>query len=94
MELYYEVYGLSAGAAVKTEVLVTKVRSGGFLGLLGSREPSIRLGFEDRATELEARFRRTVSLEGLSAGRYRIDVQVRDIDGALRRNGASFEIGD
>lgn len=94
MELYYEVYGLFAGAAVTTEVLVTKVGSGGFLGIFGSRKPAIRLGFEDRAAGLESRFRRTVSLEGLSAGRYWIEVQARDAAGALRRNRASFEIRD
>jgi GWxTD domain-containing protein len=94
MELYYEVYGLSAGAAVKTEVLVAKVGSGGFLGIFGSRKPAIRLGFEDRAAGPETRFRRTVSLEGLSAGRYWIEVQARDAAGALRRNRAFFEIRD
>jgi hypothetical protein len=94
MELYYEVYGLVAGAAVKTEVLVTKVGGGGFLGIFGARKPAIRLGFEDRAVGPETRFRRTVSLEGLSPGRYWLEVQARDPDGALRRNRAAFEIRD
>jgi hypothetical protein len=79
---------------VKTEVLVAKVGSGGFLGIFGSRKPAIRLGFEDRAAGPETRFRRTVSLEGLSAGRYWIEVQARDAAGALRRNRAFFEIRD
>jgi len=92
MELYYEVYGLSEGAAVKTEVLVTKVGGGKFLGIFGSRKPAIRLGFEDRAAGPETRFRRTVSLESLSPGRYWIEVQARDAAGALRRSRAGFEI--
>jgi GWxTD domain-containing protein len=94
MELYYEVYGLAAGAEVRTEVLVVKEGSGGFLGLFGSKKPAIRLAFEDRATGAETRFNRTVPLERLSPGRYRIEVQARDASGALRRNRAAFEIRD
>jgi hypothetical protein len=94
MELYYEVYGLAAGAEVRTEVLVMKEGSGGFLGIFGSKKPAIRLAFEDRATGVETRFNRTVPLQRLSPGRYRIEVQARDASGAVRRNRAAFEIRD
>lgn len=92
MEVYYEVYGLSSGAAVRTEVHVTKQGSGGFLGLFGSRKPAIRLSFDDQTDGPETRFRRSVSLERLSPGRYWIEVTVRDPAGDHRRNRASFEV--
>jgi hypothetical protein len=92
MELYYEVYGLGAGSPVKTEVLVTKEGGGAFLGIFGSKKPAIRLAFEDRADGPETHFRRSVSLERLSTGRYWIEVQIRDAIGQLRSHRAGFEV--
>jgi GWxTD domain-containing protein len=94
MELYYEVYGLAEGSTVKTEVLITKAGGGGFLGIFGSKKPAIRLAFEDRSDGPETHFRRSVSLERLSAGRYWIEVLARDADGTLRRNRSAFEVQD
>jgi GWxTD domain-containing protein len=94
MELYYEVYGLPAGMALRTEVHVTKHGSGGFLGLFGSKKPAIRLSFEDQTEGRETRFRRSVSLERLSPGRYWIEVTVKDAAGANRRSRAAFEVRD
>jgi hypothetical protein len=94
MELYYEIYGLPRGAPVKTEVLVTKEGGGGFLGLFGGHKPAIRLAFQEQADGLQSRFRRTVSLQGLSPGRYWIEVQAADATGAQRRSRARFEVRD
>jgi len=94
MELYYEVYGVPGGARLRTEVHVTKQGSGGFLGLFGSRKPAIRLAFDDQSEGIESRFRRSVSLERLSAGRYWIEVTVRDAAGAVRSSRAGFEVRD
>jgi GWxTD domain-containing protein len=92
MELYYEVYGLPAGAPVRTEVLVSRVGSGKFLGLFGGRKPSIRLAFDDQSAGSQTRFRRTVPLERLSPGHYWIEVQARDAAGTVRRARSYFEI--
>jgi GWxTD domain-containing protein len=92
MELYYEVYGLPPGAPVRTEVLVSRVGSGKFLGIFGGRKPSIRLAFEDQSAGPQTRFRRTVPLERLSPGHYWIEVQARDAAGTLRRSRSYFEI--
>jgi GWxTD domain-containing protein len=94
MELYYEVYGLVMGAPIETQVLVTKQGGGGFLGIFGSRKPVIRLAFQDQAEGPVTRFRRSVSLERLSAGRYWIEVVTRDAEGEIRRNRSSFEVRD
>ena len=94
MELYYEVYGLAAGAPVETQVVVTKQGGGGLLGIFGSKKPAIRLSFQDQAEGLATRFRRTVSLERLSAGRYWIEVIAKDGSGMVRRNRSRFEVRD
>jgi GWxTD domain-containing protein len=92
MELYYEVYGMPAGAAFTTEVLITKRGGGGFLGLFGSRKPAIRLGFQEQAEGPATRLRRSVSLERLSPGRYELQLLVRDATGATRQSRAGFEV--
>jgi GWxTD domain-containing protein len=92
MELYYEIYGQPAGAALKTELVVTKQGNGGLLGLFGGRRAAIRLGFEDRAEGPATRFKRTVSLDKLSAGNYWLEVTVTDPQGVERRSRAAFEV--
>jgi GWxTD domain-containing protein len=92
MEIYYEVYGLTPGEGLHTEVLITRQGGGGFLGIFGSRKPSIRLGFEDTVEDRLARVHRTVSLEKLNSGKYWLEVIVKDPDGAERRSRSSFEV--
>jgi len=92
MEVYYEVYGLTPGARLHTEVLITKQGGGGFLGIFGSRKPAIRLGFDDTAENRVARVHRTVSLEKLDSGRYWIEVIVKDPAGSERRSRSGFEV--
>jgi GWxTD domain-containing protein len=92
MELYYEVYGVPEGGAVKTEVLITKAGGGGLFGIFGSKKPAIRLAFDDRSDGPETHFRRSVSLDRLSAGHYSIEVIAKNSEGDVRRNRATFEV--
>lgn len=94
MELYYEVYGLDTGTPFRTEILITKEGGGGFLGIFGSRKPAIRLGFEDHSQGTATHFGRSVALDRLSSGRYRIAVEVRDAAGNARTSRAGFEVID
>lgn len=92
MEVYYEVYGLPAGTAFTTEVLITKQGGGGFLGLFGSRKPSLRLSFQELAEGTATRLRRSVSLDRLSPGRYELLLLVTEPGGDVRRSRAGFEV--
>jgi GWxTD domain-containing protein len=92
MEVYYEVYGLPENTAYKTEVLIIREGKGGFLGIFGSRKPSIRLGFEERSEGLATRVHRNVSLEKLAPGEYSLEVIVTDPTGARRQSRGSFEV--
>ncbi len=92
MEVYYEVYGLTAGEQVHTELLITKQGGGGFLGLFGSRKPAIRLAFDEAAEARVTRVHRTVSLEKLDTGRYWIEAVVKDPDGSERKSRTGFEV--
>jgi GWxTD domain-containing protein len=94
MQLYYEVYGLQAGAPIKTELLVTKSGGGGFLGLFGSRKPSIKLAYTDNADGEMTRIHRTVSLNRLGTGKYVMEVIATDAAGSRRRAQAHFEVRD
>lgn len=94
MELYYEIYGLVSGTPVETQVVITKQGGGGLLGIFGSKKPVIRLAFQDQAEGLATRFRRSVSLERLSSGRYWIEVIAEDGSGVVRRNRSQFEVRD
>ena len=92
MQLYYEVYGLPAGAPFTTEVRVVKQGGGGFLGLFGSRKPAIRLGFQDQAEGPATRLSRAVTLDRLSPGKYELLLIVKDATGETRQSRAGFEV--
>lgn len=92
MQLYYEVYGLEDGAPIKTEVLITKTGGGGFLGLFGSKKPSVKLAYQDNATGPMTRVQRSVALDRLGAGKYVLEVVATDAAGSQRRSQARFEV--
>jgi len=92
MQLYYEVYGLPAGAPFTTDVMVVKQGGGGFLGLFGSRKPAIRLGFQDQAEGPATRLSRAVTLDRLSPGKYELLLIVKDATGETRQSRAGFEV--
>jgi GWxTD domain-containing protein len=92
LELYYEVYGVPEGVPIETEVLVTKHGGGGLFGLFGQRKPAIRLGFSEASEGLTTRIHRTLSLARLDPGRYRVDVIVKNPEGAERRSRTTLEV--
>jgi GWxTD domain-containing protein len=92
MDLYYEVYGLSEGAAYKTEITVAKQSGGGILSVFGGKKPAIKLNFDDRSSGLATRWHRSVGLERLSPGKYWIQVVVTAYNGSQQRSRAGFEV--
>ena len=70
VEIYYEVSGTSANTDYRTDVELK--------GLYGDAEGELRLGFDDRAQGALLVSRRTVSLENLDPGQYRVTVTVTE----------------
>lgn len=70
VEIYYEVSGTRTATDYRTEVELK--------GVYGDAEGELRLGFDDRADGAIIVSRRTVSLENLDPGQYRITVTVTD----------------
>jgi hypothetical protein len=75
IQLYYEVYGLGAGAAYATTVEVTEKRGN------RSGRTRLRFAFEEEAKGQITALRRSVRLIGLEPGDYWIKVAIRQ-DGA------------
>jgi GWxTD domain-containing protein len=92
MDLYYEIYGLSAGAGYKTEVMVAKQGNGGILGVFSGKKPAIRLSFDDQSTGLISRVHRQVGLEKLSSGDYWMEIVVTAYNGSQQRSRAPFTV--
>jgi GWxTD domain-containing protein len=81
LELYAEVYGAAAGAPLTVELDVTGSGRRGFLGLFGGRR-GITVRGQEQSRGPGSTIRRTVSLEGLPPGDYRLALRVRDATGA------------
>ena len=78
-ELYYEVYGLAAGAPYHTVVRLE--RAGGrslFRRLFGGRQAPLVLEFDASAEGPVSRVRRGLDLRDAPKGTYRLSVEVRD----------------
>jgi GWxTD domain-containing protein len=82
LELYYEVHGVTRGAAWQTQVEVAREggRSlwGAVRGLFGGRRDARRLAFDDVAADAVARVRRTVTLSDLPRGSYLLTLRLID----------------
>jgi GWxTD domain-containing protein len=82
LEVYYQVFGLGAGAPYRTEIEVA--RDGGrslwsaIGGLFGGRRAPVRLAFDAAASGSRTEVRRTVSLRGVARGAYRLTVRLTD----------------
>ena len=72
VELYYEVYGLDPGEIYHTALEFTQTRS------------VLRFEFEEQAKSHVTRVRRTLDLQGLEPGEYRLELEV--VDGRRRRH--------
>ncbi|HEU4799409.1 MAG TPA: hypothetical protein VFS94_02130, partial [Gemmatimonadales bacterium] len=72
VEIYYEVSGASPNTDYRTDVELK--------GVYGDAEGELRLGFDDLAEGALLVSRRTVSLENLDPGQYRVTVTVTEED--------------
>jgi GWxTD domain-containing protein len=75
LELYYQVFGLAAGATYRT---VVEVRRDGRRSLLGRRPSPVRLEFEGLADGPRTDVRRTISLQGVVRGTYVLVLRLTD----------------
>ena len=100
VELYYEVYGLAAGAAYSTEIQLEPPAEGVRERLLDLvRDRSIRFRFENVAEQPHAVYgvqqSRTISLEGVEPGIWTMRVRVTDAaSGRTAEREATIEIED
>lgn len=90
LQLFYEVYGLPAGAEYQTELAISRVKGGEASG-----EPALRLGFIDRVPGPIAPVARTVDLTRLEPGDYELTVTITDglerVRSEKRRFGVTSE---
>lgn len=91
MQLYYEVYGASPGATLRTEVAVRKGTGSNPFGKGGG---AINLQFEDKAVGGVDRMNRELSLGKLKAGTYTIGVKVTRPDGYNDQRVQQFTVMD
>ncbi len=84
MEVAFEVYGLPAGADFRSEVQVVKKR-GGLVGLVGGDAVRFTLGFSEVSSGPLHRVRRTLNVERLEEGDYKVIVAVQGPGGELLR---------
>jgi hypothetical protein len=81
-ELYYEVYGLSAGATYHTEIRLE--RNGGrslfgrVAGLFGRHRPPVLLEFDAPAAGRVTLVHRGINLRGVAPGDYALTVTLTD----------------
>lgn len=88
MEMYAEVYGLSADAPFKSEITVQK-RKG---GLFGGKKAQISIKSDEHATGPLTTFRRSIGLGKLSGGDYTIELAVTDASGHTLRQRQPFTV--
>jgi len=82
LQLYYEVSGVGAGSAYRTDIQVIRPSGGSvFKRVLGGSGAAIKLGFDANHPGGVHRVRREVSLDQLKPGAYIIEVTVTARDG-------------
>jgi hypothetical protein len=74
VELYYEVAGVTEGAAYRHEIAVSRLK--GETGVAEQR-PVVTLGFEEPAGDTLLRSHRVLQLARLKPGRYLVEVRLR-----------------
>lgn len=93
LEVYYEVAGVTPGSETRTEIAVTRRRSG-VAKLFGGRDQEIRLRFTATAEESIVRVARTLDLNRLEPGQYRLVVNATDATGKSISADREFDIVD
>ncbi|HTO72779.1 MAG TPA: hypothetical protein VMJ30_03120 [Gemmatimonadales bacterium] len=92
MQLYAEVYGLTADAPFKSELTVSKRGGGGLFGLFGGKKKQISLKSDEHATGSATVYRRGLGLDKLSPGDYWLELAVTDSDGRTVRRRQPFSV--
>ena len=81
-QLYYEVYGLPAGASYHTEIKVERKGGGSIFGairrLFGGNHPPVQLAFDAAAEGPVSRVHRAVALRDVPNGSYDLTLRITD----------------
>jgi len=91
MEVAFEVYGIPAGNAFRSEVQVVKKR-GGLVGLVGGDDVRFTLGFSEVSSGPLHRVRRTLNVERLEEGDYLVIVALEGPGGEVLRRETEVHI--
>jgi GWxTD domain-containing protein len=94
MELYYEVQGLESGSPYTVRVAVRRQGGGGglFRKIFGGGSAALSLKFDAHATDLIESAHRTLKLEGLKPGNYKLEVLLSDGAGRKDRREQEFQV--
>ncbi|HTY06222.1 MAG TPA: GWxTD domain-containing protein [Gemmatimonadales bacterium] len=81
-QLYYEVYGLPAGAVYHTEIRVERTGGGSIFGairrLFGGNRPPVQLSFDVASEGTTTRVHRAVALRDAATGSYNLTLRITD----------------
>ncbi|HEX4562212.1 MAG TPA: hypothetical protein VH113_10315, partial [Gemmatimonadales bacterium] len=96
-QLYYEVYGLPAGATYHTEIKVQRKGGGSIFGairrLFGGNHPPVQLEFDAAAEGPRALVHRTVALRDVPNGSYELTLRITDpATGRVLTRARLFEV--
>jgi hypothetical protein len=94
MELFYEVEGLSAGTKYKVRIAVRRQGGGGGLlrKVFGGGSAQISLKFEETASFPVTSTSRSLKLDKLKPGNYRLEVTVEDDQGRSDKRIQTFQV--
>jgi hypothetical protein len=94
MELYYEVQGLQSGSPYSVRVSVRRQGGGGglFRKIFGGGSAALSLKFDAHATALVESAHRTIKLEGLKPGNYKLQVVLTDGAGHKDEREQPFQV--
>lgn len=76
VSLYYQAYGLTPGAAYRSQIEIRRRFS-------DDEKDRISVAFEDRPNAATAMYRRTISLRQLRPGAYRVNVAMTSRNGSV-----------
>ena len=94
LELYYELYGLSAGVEYTTEIEVVKPGGGLLRSLFGGGGKRISLTFSQVGAGAVTPVRRTLGLQDLDPGTYRLTLSLEGPEGLSIEHTRRFEVTD
>jgi GWxTD domain-containing protein len=94
MELYYEVQGMESGSPYTVRVAVRRQGGGGglFRKIFGGGSAALSLKFDAHASALVESAHRTLKLEGLKPGNYKLEVLLTDGAGRKDQREQEFQV--